>query len=73
MAVTETRLLPKTLVDECLRALTRLQFVRNVDRDHPVVVDAWRPHPVDCDLCSADRRLDIALGNVLEAIGKAKP
>jgi len=70
MAVTETRLLPKSLVNETIRALARLEFVRNVDRDHPLVVDAWRPHPVDCDVCTSYRRLDIALDNVLDAIGK---
>jgi hypothetical protein len=68
MAVTETRLLPKSLVDECRRALARLEFVRNVDRAHPVVLDSWRPHPVDCDVCTSHRRLDIALDNVLKAI-----
>jgi hypothetical protein len=71
MAADETRLLPKSLINDCHRALRRLEFCRNVDRDHPLVPSVLRPHPVDCDICTSQRRLDIALDNVLAAIRKA--
>ena len=73
MADDETRLLPKALLNEIARALARLDFARNVDRDHPLVPSVLRPHPVDCDVCTAHRRLDIALDEILSAIRKGNP
>jgi hypothetical protein len=72
MAVTETRLLPKALVDDCHRALARLRFCRNVDRAHPTIPASWLPHPVDCDICTSGRRLDMYLDLIAEAIGNTQ-
>lgn len=71
MAGTETRLLPKSLVHEIAQALARLRFIRNVDRDHPVVPSCLKPHPVDCDVCTAGRRVDILLDEIVAAITTA--
>ena len=70
MAGSETRLLPK-LIDDLARALARLRFARNVDPDHPVIPTL--PHPVDCDICSSGRRVDLLLDEITNAIGKAAP
>lgn len=69
MTTTETRLLPKSLVNDCHRALARLRFCRNVDREHLIIPKL--PHPVDCDVCTAGRQVDMALDEVLKAIGHA--
>ena len=68
MTTTETRLLPKTLVDDITRTLARLRFVRNIDTDHPVIPRL--PHPIDCDICTAGRRVDLLLDQIVSAIGK---
>ena len=79
MTTTETRLLPKELVDGIAQALTRLRFVCELDKDHPVIPPrreyckgvGFRPHPVDCDVCVARRRLDLFLDAIIDAIGHA--
>jgi hypothetical protein len=69
MAVTETRLLPKSLVNECHHALARLRLVRDIDKDHPVIPTL--PHPIDCDICTAGRLVDILIDEITKAIGNA--
>ncbi len=48
--------------DDIAQALARLRFVRDVDKDHPVMPRL--PHPIDCDVCIALRRLDLLLDQI---------
>ena len=51
--------LPPKFAEDCAQALVRLRFVRKVDPDHPVVPPQL--HPIDCDVCVAERRLNLLL------------
>lgn len=54
--------LPPEFAGDVAQALARLRFVRDVDRDHAVIPNL--PHPVDCDVCIASRRLDLLLDTI---------
>jgi len=54
--------LPPLFAEDVAQALARLRFVRSVDADHPVMPRL--PHPVDCDVCTASRRLDLLLDQI---------
>ena len=54
--------LPAEFALDVAQALARLRFVRDVDRDHPIMPRL--PHPVDCDVCMALRRLDLLLDQI---------
>lgn len=54
--------LPPLFAEDCAQALARLRFVRDVDKEHPVVPPSL--HPIDCDVCVAERRLALLLDQI---------
>ena len=67
-AIGETRLLPITLVDELKCVHATLRTAREINPKHPVIPK--QPHPIDCDVCSAGRRVDLLLDRISQAIGR---